>query len=172
MSLDDLARSSGVARAGIANLEAGRGNPTLETLWALASALSLPFGSLITDPEPDPVSVLRASEGLVVTGGGERVRLLNRVQRGGMSETYDVDYIAGDRHDAPPHYQGVVEHLLVTDGRMLVGPTETAVELDTGDHITFAADVPHIYTALNGPARACIVMDYPPERSARRRESG
>lgn len=167
LSLDDLAHASGVARAGIAKLEAGRGNPTIETLWALATTLGLPFGALIVAPEPSPVVVLHADEGLVVTGSGEHARLLTRLNRGGMSETYDVYYPAGARHESLPHYEGVVEHILVTEGSLLVGPADSPAELGTGDHITFAADVAHLYAPIDGPARVCILMDYPPERHPR-----
>ena len=37
LSAAGLARASGVARATLAELEAGRGNPTVETLYGIAS---------------------------------------------------------------------------------------------------------------------------------------
>ena len=53
------------------------------------------------------------------------------------------------------------EHLLVTAGRMEVGPLDAPVELGPGDLATFAADVAHAYRALEPGSAAVLVMDYP-----------
>ena len=39
MSVSDLARRAGVAKSTLSQLESGLGNPSIETLWALATAL-------------------------------------------------------------------------------------------------------------------------------------
>jgi transcriptional regulator with XRE-family HTH domain len=49
MSLTKLARRSGVSTATLCGLEAGRDNPTLATLQALAGVLGIPAGGLITE---------------------------------------------------------------------------------------------------------------------------
>ena len=49
---------------------------------------------------------------------------------------------------------------MVVTGRMLVGPQAGPVELGTGDLVTFAADVPHVYEALE-TAHAVLLMSYP-----------
>src|SRR4051812_2937934 len=69
LSLSDLGRTSGVAKATLSALEGGRGNPTLETLSALAAALQVPMGDLITPGDPAPVTVVRSDEGTVGAGG-------------------------------------------------------------------------------------------------------
>ncbi|MDQ3499413.1 MAG: helix-turn-helix domain-containing protein, partial [Actinomycetota bacterium] len=56
LTLSELGRRSKVGKATLSNLEAGRGNPRLETLWALAVAFDVSFGQLL-EPEPQPVQV-------------------------------------------------------------------------------------------------------------------
>jgi transcriptional regulator with XRE-family HTH domain len=51
VSVSELARRSGVGRGPLTGLEAGRANPTIETLWALADALGAPFGDLVAPRE-------------------------------------------------------------------------------------------------------------------------
>src|ERR1700747_3873702 len=49
MSLVTLASRADVAKATLANLEQGRGNPTIETLWSLALGLGVAFRDLLED---------------------------------------------------------------------------------------------------------------------------
>src|SRR4051794_41954335 len=62
VSIAELARRAGIAKSTLSQLEAGQGNPSVETLWALAVALGVPFSRLIEAPVPR-VRVTRAGEG-------------------------------------------------------------------------------------------------------------
>src|SRR5690606_22628052 len=65
LSLTEVARRAGVAKSTLSQLEAGTGNPSVETLWALGVALEVPFSRLV-DPPTAPVHVLRAGEGTAI----------------------------------------------------------------------------------------------------------
>ena len=62
LSLTELARRAGLAKSTLSQLEAGTGNPSVETLWALGVALGVPFSQLVEPPAPQ-VRVVRAGEG-------------------------------------------------------------------------------------------------------------
>jgi transcriptional regulator with XRE-family HTH domain len=47
LSLAEVARRAGIAKSTLSQLEAGQGNPSLETLWALCVALDIPFAKLM-----------------------------------------------------------------------------------------------------------------------------
>lgn len=51
-SQEDLAYESGLSGSQLALIEAGDGNPTLRTLCAIASALNVPLGSLLSAEVP------------------------------------------------------------------------------------------------------------------------
>lgn len=55
LSQEDLGEVAGVDRTYVSGLEAGRRNPTLETLLRLAAALGLPLSDLILEAERDAV---------------------------------------------------------------------------------------------------------------------
>src|SRR5919109_4116259 len=78
LSAAALARASGIARATLAELEAGRGNPTVETLYALASVLGVTLADLLVEAEAPAVQVVRAGEGPRVTGPVLEARLLRQ----------------------------------------------------------------------------------------------
>src|SRR5882724_9739188 len=65
LSLTELARRAGIAKSTLSQLESGAGNPSLETLWALGTALGVPLSRLIDPPRSD-IRVIRAGEGVVM----------------------------------------------------------------------------------------------------------
>jgi transcriptional regulator with XRE-family HTH domain len=162
ISLSELARRAGVSKATLSSLERGTGNPSVDTVWALAQALNVPFGDLFDGAEDDVIQVHRIADAQVVTqeGGFRGRRLLSRQGRGGF-ELYVLDLEPGAKRNATPHSPGVIEHVIVTEGRVETGPDDDAATLDTGDYLTFAADLPHHYHALDGSARMLLLTDYP-----------
>src|SRR3954451_15894853 len=78
LSAAALARESDVARATLAELEAGRGNPTVETLYGLARVLGVTFADLLVPAGAPPVHVVRAGEGPQVPGAVVQARLLRQ----------------------------------------------------------------------------------------------
>jgi transcriptional regulator with XRE-family HTH domain len=160
LSAAALARESGVARATLAELEAGRGNPTVETLYGLARVLGVTFADLLVQADAPPVHVVRAGEGPSVPGAVVQARLLRQtaVERTRV-EMYDMRVVPGEPRHADAHQPGVVEQLLVASGRLRVGPETGPVELGPGDFAVFEAAVPHVYEALGrGEVAATLVI--------------
>src|SRR5699024_7406670 len=56
LSLSEVARRAGIGKSTMSGLETGTGNPSLETLWALAAALDIPLARLL-DPPPHEVAL-------------------------------------------------------------------------------------------------------------------
>ena len=162
LSLSELARRSGVSKATLSALERGIGNPSVDTVWSLAEALSIPFGDLFEGADDDSMEVRRLADAQVVTeeegflGRG----LLTRHGRGAL-EMYVLDIERGGRREAAAHSPGVVEHVIVITGSAEVGPLGEAVTLEIGDCLTFSADRPHLYRAVGGAARVLSLTDYP-----------
>ncbi|MDX6725944.1 MAG: hypothetical protein QOK49_749 [Baekduia sp.] len=164
-TLSDLARASGVAKATLSALESGRGNPTLETLSALAAALEVPMGDLISAADPVPVTVVRNDEGTAIPGTANDLRLIARFVPGGTVELYEAQWPKRSTRNAGGHGPGTREHVFVTRGGLKVGPVGREVGLAGGDYATFAAHEPHIYEARAG-TRALLLMQWAPGTQA------
>ena len=162
LTLAELAAAAGVGKSTLAQLESGRANPSVETLWAIAAALAVPFARLVEEHGP-ALRVVRAADVPVVRSAespGWAGRSLAYNDRRGTFEIYALDLDAGTTRHAEPHQAGVVEYLLVSSGRLRAGPRVSPVELAAGDLLTFAGDVPHLYEALE-PTHCLLVQSYP-----------
>ena len=62
LSLAEVARRAGIAKSTLSQLESGSGNPSIETLWAISTALDVPFARLV-EPQRPQVQLNRYGEG-------------------------------------------------------------------------------------------------------------
>lgn len=166
MSLATLAARSDVAKATLANLEQGRGNPTIETLWSLALGLGVAFSDLLEDRRDTTAVVVRAQQGVRVRGatpGGKLdLRLLDRIERGGLVEVFDMFLPAGTEHLGSPHGGAVVERVFMYSGTITVGPAGDPVTLGPGDFARYSGDGPHVYRAAAADCHGILLVGYPP----------
>lgn len=168
LSLNELSRLASVAKATLAQLERGQGNPTLETLTSLATHLTIPLPELFSaDSAPQP-HVTRADQGMVVRDDGFVLRLVHSATgERALYEIFDLRLAEGT-YESDSHGEGVLEHLIVHDGEMLVGPHDRQVHLRPGDFISFTANCPHSYESLRGETCATLVVFYPAQVPDRR----
>jgi len=166
LSLAALANRADVAKATLANLEQGRGNPTIETLWSLALALGVAFSDLLEDRRETTTVVVRAQQGARVRGstpGGQLgLRLLDRIERGGLVEVFDMFLSAGTEHLGSPHGSGVVERVFVHEGTITVGPASEPLALGPGDYARYSGDGPHVYRSADEDCHGVLLVGYPP----------
>ncbi|MGW1592374.1 helix-turn-helix domain-containing protein [Streptomyces sp. NPDC002343] len=161
LSLSELARRAGVAKSTLSQLEAASGNPSMETLWALAVALGVPFSALV-EPPVQPVRVIRAGQGPAVHSeqADYLASLLSACPPGARRDLYFVWLEPGTVRDSEPHIPGTVEHIVVSEGRVKAGPRGETVELGPGDYMSYRGDVPHAYEALAAGTKFVLVMQH------------
>jgi transcriptional regulator with XRE-family HTH domain len=161
LSLTEVARRASIAKSTLSQLESGTGNPSLETLWALSTALGVPLSRLIDPPRQD-IHVIRAGEGAVLHAERDPYEavMLASCPPGARRDIYRVTALPGVAHQASPHTAGTVEHLFLGTGRVKAGPEGETVELGPGDYLRYPGDVPHIFEALAPGTSAVIVMEH------------
>ena len=151
MSLDDLARASGVSRAALSQIETCKSNPTLGVLWKIAMGLGLPFAELIGVPKSG-VSVLRRSDAQVLRSLDGKLESRALVPAGASPdvELYELRLAARSTHHAEAHAEGTRELLVVLSGVCRMHVSGEIHELAVGDSIAFEADAPHVYENHGG----------------------
>lgn len=156
LSLSALARAADLGKGTLSELESGRRNPTLETLFALTSALELPLSAALPDTEQAPPD----ASGAVVDAW--------LVEQCGAVEVFRLRVRAGATQVSAAHAIGVREQVLVVAGTLVLGDAADPVRLEPGDAHPYPGDRPHIWTAVDGEVSAVLVMRYPTLREASR----
>lgn len=160
LSLAEIARRAGIAKSTLSQLEAGNGNPSLETLWSLCVALDIPFSRLL-EPQVQKTQVIRRGEGVKVLAeqANYQATLLATCPPAARRDIYLLTTQPGADRISQPHPVGSVEHIIVTQGRALVGLTDAAEELSAGDYICYPGDQEHIFKALEPDTLAILVAE-------------
>ncbi|WP_345023583.1 XRE family transcriptional regulator [Actinomadura keratinilytica] len=160
MSLAELARQAGLAKQTLSTIEQGSGNPTVDTLFSIASALGVPVTRLVAEREQVMV-VQRGDEVVWHDHGGYESRSLDHVYGSGVIENYLLRIAPGSSQTSLPHPVGTLEHLYVISGRVRVGPVDLATELSAGDFVRYPGDRPHVYESLDGECLVHLVVSVP-----------
>jgi len=159
VSIAELARRAGVAKSTLSQLEAGTGNPSIETLWSLGVALGVPFSRLV-EPLAPSVRVIRSGQGPRLSS--DQAEFIGTLLSAGSThqrrDIYLIELGPGKPRDAEAHIPGSIEHVVVAAGRLAAGPRAEPVELAPGDYVSFPGDVPHSYEALAPGTWPILVM--------------
>lgn len=162
LSLLELGQHASVAKGTLTQLEAGRGNPTLETVEALGRALGVAVSDLVSEHADDTPVVVRAGAGIPVADSPLGARLIHRSHTtGAITELFRLSLDAHQRVESLGHPYGVVEQVFVLSGTLTVGHADVPVTVREHDFARFAADQPHRYEAGDEPVAALLWMTFP-----------
>nr|WP_296771606.1 helix-turn-helix domain-containing protein [Rhodococcus sp. (in: high G+C Gram-positive bacteria)] len=161
LSLAEVARRAGIAKSTLSQLESGTGNPSVETLWALSVTLDVPFAQLV-EPVKPRVQLIRAGTGpaFVSETADYVATLLASCPPNARRDIYFITAQVGAPRASDPHSPGVIEHVVMSAGRALVGPTEEPVELHPGDYLCYPGDIAHTFEALEPNTTAVLLSEH------------
>lgn len=143
-----LSDRSGVSKQTIQAIEGGRGNPTVDTVERLASALGVSVRALITEMGMD---VLHSSEDPASwhREGRVSIRRLDQVFGSGYVTNSLIRVEANrGRTTFAPRGRGTLRHCYILSGTLHVGPATAPVRAASGDFVRFPADTAHILEAI------------------------
>ena len=126
LSIAELARRAGIGKSTLSQLETGDGNPSVETLWALSTALGIQFSALVDSPAR-PVEVIRFGDGPVISSAAAdySATLLSAAAPGSRRDAYLIRAEPGSARRSDPHARGVVEHVISPAAAHASAPTTT-----------------------------------------------
>ena len=166
LSLERLAKLSSVSRSMLGQIELGQSVPTIKTIWRIATALHLPFASLIADGNKRGTRLLAASESKTLSSqdGTFTSRALFPFDKERKVEFYELKLAPRSQENADAHAPGTRENLVVAQGALEVTVDGELHRLSAGDALVFDADVPHVYRNLGAiEAVMYLVMTYAEE---------
>lgn len=167
LSLDGLARASGVSRAMLAQIESGRSVPSIKVLCKIAKGLRVSVAAFLEHRECEGVTLMpaRESKRLVSASGAFVSRALYPYDTARQVEFYELRIRPLGEEYSEGHGPGVEENLVVAQGALEISVNDQRYLLSTGDSITFYADQPHRYrNPVDSEAVAFLVVTHPERR--------
>ncbi|MCW2256466.1 transcriptional regulator with XRE-family HTH domain [Providencia alcalifaciens] len=157
LSLNELARLSGISKAALSKLESGGSNPRIDTLEAIAIALRFPLSDLFTR-QHEAYPYLVKSEPLQ---DDYSQQFKFRINMGNISEIWQLNMKRGAIINSPAHMNGTREHIMLHTGSLMLRlKDKQTILLEEGDFYAFSGDVPHSYLCMEGELNATVVMTY------------
>lgn len=164
LSLGELARRAGLSKQTLSKIEQGGGNPTLDTLEAIAGALQVTVRRLVTQ-WGTPLFVQRGGS---ATWEGDAedwsVRAMDQVYGSGYVRTSILRLRrspAAHRRSFGEGTPGTLHHVYVIDGEVRAGPIKDLVVLMAGDFARFPGDARHEVQCLSETATLHFVTTVP-----------
>lgn len=163
LSLDELAKLTGVSKSMLGQIERGDVNPTISTLWKIANGLKVSFTELVMKPKVDYEVIDRqAREPLIADDGKCRNYPMFTFDSERRFETYYLEIDANGRLESTPHPDGTEEFITVFSGELVISTNGAQLKAKDGDSIRFKADQEHAYTnASQEVCRLSMIIYYP-----------
>jgi transcriptional regulator with XRE-family HTH domain len=167
LTLDALARQSGVSKSMLSQIERDKTNPTVAVVWRLAQALGVEVAELLggnARTAQHTISVVPKSQTPSMRSADARceLRILGPVELAGRFEWYEITLQSGGALRSEAHPPGSREHLTVLGGQVSVTSDDRTQQVSAGETARYAADVPHaIINAGKSAAVALLVVLHP-----------
>jgi transcriptional regulator with XRE-family HTH domain len=149
LSLQSLAKISGVSKSMISQIENGQVNPTLAVVWKLATGLGIRLQDLLEGEVQSPESrfLMLTTENcptLMSREHGYSIQILSSVDMVEKTELYLVEFEPSGVMHSEPHAAGTVETLTVVKGEVEVQlPGDQPYRLRGLESARYQADVSH-----------------------------
>jgi len=163
LSLDNVAKLSGVSKSMLGQIERGEVNPTVSTVWKISNGLKISFTQLMSRPESDIEIVDKYKiQPLIEDNGKVRNFPIFPFDSTRRFEMYSLEIDGGGNLEAEPHPRGTQEFVTVFSGEVTINVNGEGYVLTTGNSMHFKSDSPHAY--MNSGDALCsfsMVIYYP-----------
>lgn len=146
LSLDEVTKLTGVSKAMLGQIERGQSNPTVSTLWKIATGLKVSF-SFFIDENQDDLKVVNQDEINPIIEDDDKMRLfpIFPFDANKGFEIFTIELEPECNHISTPHNNGVEEYIIVTEGEIELSVNDKKFILKKGNSIKFVANKPHVY---------------------------
>lgn len=146
LSLDEVSKLTNVSKAMLGQIERGQSNPTVSTLWKIATGLKVSF-SIFIEENKDELMIVNKANIMPIIESDKKMRLYPifpfDVNKG--LEIFTIELESGCHHISTPHSDSVEEYIIVTEGQIVMNISGNDYILDKGKSIKFMANKPHEY---------------------------
>ena len=160
-TITEMANKIGLTSSLISQIERGKANASIHTLWSIAEFLKVPIGSFF-EPDHRESPVVKLSERKVINvKDGVKFYLLSPNLRGKLECIGAVLEPGGATRDKPYTHQGE-EICIVLKGRIEMTLGDEKYILEKDDSISFSSTTPHRAKNIGRAQAITIWVTTPP----------
>jgi transcriptional regulator with XRE-family HTH domain len=163
-SLETASKKTGVSKAMLGQIERGESNPTIATLWKIASGFNVSFSLFIDDPQSNKTNLLHRKQKLQqVHQRDSKINVMSifPYDEKLKFEIFMIELLPQCTHLSPPHQLGVTEHVIPLTGTIEVLIDEVWHKVNQYEGLRFSADQSHGYRNVsNKPALFHNIIHY------------
>ena len=156
LSLDAVAKLSGVSKSMLGQIERCEVNPTVSTMWKIANGLKVSFSQFVNRVETNVELIdISSLEPLLEDEGRVKIYPTFSFDSSRRFEIYSIEFQSNGYLSTEPHLKDTQEFLTVFAGEVTVTLCEKSFIVNAGKAIRFKADEPHSYE--NTGDSTCLV---------------
>lgn len=145
LSQAQLATRSDLPRSTISHFESGMGNPSLQNLVKLSSALQISIEELLSAPHNESNLILSCEVPVQKRQNGQ-AQIFKLLPANLAGAEFDrIELTANGRMAGVPHLDGTKEYFICQQGEMQISVGGQKFLLTTGDVLSFQGNQPHSY---------------------------
>lgn len=164
-TLDTLAKKSGVSQAMLSQIEGGKVNPTIATVWKIAQGLGVELNDFLNSSR-EVKKTFRYYRGdeiptIDTRGEGSHLKVLSPIAYAQNLELYYLILDPNGRLHSSAHEKGTEELATIIKGSVRITAGENVKVLQSGDFIIYHCDVDHtIENVSDGTSELHIVVKF------------
>ena len=164
MSIGQLAERTGLSKAVLSQMEKGNANPTINTIWKIATALHVPYSAIL---EPQRVAAEKISRSDLTAqpdeDGHYRISCYYPSTSTRDFEWFLLELDPHTSHTTEGHTENSQEYVLVKSGELAIQVADQTFGLTEGDALYFDASVKHTYRNDGGEVAQAYCINYYPK---------
>ena len=159
ISIGKLARQTGLSKASISQIEQGEGNPTINTIFKLATAFHVPYEVLLNTRESSAKAIFKDDVPAAVSADGSMRTLTyypSTPERNFKIMALELGPVCAHRIESA---RSAERYIIVKSGSIAVEVGEFSYYLMEGDSISFSATEDCIIKNENQAPASCICIN-------------
>lgn len=165
LTLDDVAKKTGISKGMLSQIEKGTTNPTINTIWKISEGLHIPYTALIGPQTLPTCEVISKKEAIFQEDEAKKYRIFNYYQQDATRnfEFFEMELDPGHHYDSIGHYASS-EYVFVIEGVLTLTIGEQTLTVCKEDATHFVATQAHRYENLGDVLVKAIVINLYPQK--------
>lgn len=163
LSLSALSELCGVSKVMLGQIERGESNPTINTIWKIATGLKVPYTYLIDEPISSSV-LIKKEKTIYQCSEDEHYRIYCSFSTCNKRnfELFTAELDTNNSYISNGHGEKTEEYIVVFEGTLTLITEKEEYTLNSGDTLKFDPSKPHTYKNNSKDMIKMTIMNYYP----------